>query len=166
MAEWKGPAGSRHVLTKEDKAKGRSVVSERRSQANAVRNLKHGKRAKALAAAGFEFCDGCAYKDSCVSYKPGEACSLRIQILKQLNKVGSPEGSRAWLNVALRTAQDLYVLSKTSDDEVGNMHKFQKQWIELGKVLFPKQIHVTNKDQEIRIVFDDQERSDDANIEG
>jgi len=153
MGDWKGPEEKRHELTNADRAKGGKVVSERKKLANALRPLKHGKNAKALAAAGFEFCDGCAYRDSCVSYKPGQACQLRVQILRQLNEVGGPEGSKAWLNVMLRGMQDLYVLSKTSDDSTTAMQKYMDLWIKMGKVLFPQRIQVTTKDQEIRIVF-------------
>jgi len=161
MAEWKGPVGSRHELTVEDRAKGGQAVSDRKRKANALKSLKSGKYAKALALEGFEFCNSCPYKDSCLSYKPGEACSLRLQILRQLNKVGSPDGSKAWLNVTLKGMQDLYVLSKTSDDSTAAMQKYMKLWIELGKVLFPHRIEVTSKDQEIKVVFGDGEDNSD-----
>lgn len=81
-------------------------------------------------------------------------CSLRIQILKEINKVARGD-AEAWLNVALRSLQDLFVLSKAAPNSHHAMERFVRLWVELGKVLFPKQIQVSQGEKEIRVVFDE-----------
>jgi len=155
---WNGPEEKRHILTEEDSRRGGQTVTERKREANAVRNLKHGKYSKALD--GFEFCDSCVYKDSCMAFKPGQACPLRLTLLREVNKVAGPEGAQSWLNVMLRGMQDLYVLSKTSEDPTAALQKYLKLWIEFGRIMFPRKIEVSGKDQEIRVIFGEGKKDD------
>ncbi len=163
MGEWKGNKENRHVLTKEDARKGGQAITERKQKANAMKAMKTGKYAKTLK--GFEFCDNCPYKNSCMAYKPEQACPLRHEILKQMNRIVGPEGAQAWLNVVLRSMQDLFVLSKTAPDPRLAMERYVKLWLEFGKIMFPRKIELSGKDQEVRVVFDDREDEDSENIE-
>jgi len=162
MSNWEGNEENRHVLTREDAVKGGRAISERKNLANAVRALKHGKQAKALAAAGFEFCSGCPYKDCCMLYRPNQACQLKFELLKQVNKVAGPGGSQAWLNVLLRNMQELLILSKGAEDKRLAMQQYVKLWLEFGKIMFPKQIQVSSQDREIKVVFGVDEDAGDS----
>ena len=161
MGEWNGPEEKRHVLTVEDRQKGGKVISERKRKALVMNPLKTGKYAKTLE--GFQFCDGCIYKDSCLGYQKHQPCRLKLVVLKQMNQVAGANGAKAWLNVVLRSMQELFVLTKTTNSDVEKriaLKEYMKLWIEFGKIMFPKQIQVTNKDQEIRVIFgEDQDDS-------
>lgn len=162
MTGWNGPPGSQHQLTPEEAQRGRENITERRRKACALNPTKHGKYSKVLASE-FDFCDSCAYKNSCVAYRPSAACSLKIEILKEVNKVAGGN-SQAWLNVALRSLQDLFVLSKTADNRIEATEKYLKLWLELGKILFPKQIQINETNKEIRVVFDDGNRNNSDSL--
>ena len=165
MGEWKGDKEQRHKLTAKDRQKGGQATTERKQKANAVRALKHGKYSKSEALKGFEFCDSCPYKNSCLAYKVGNACPLRHEILKQMNMIVGPNGAAAWLNVVLRSMQDLFVLSKTAPDSRLATERYIKLWLEFGKIMFPKRIQVSGEDKEIKVIFDDGEDEDGEDAE-
>ena len=166
MGKWPRPEEQRHKLTAEDRAKGGKVVSEQKKRANAMRALKHGKYSKSEALKGFDFCDSCPYKNSCLAYKAGRACPLRHEILKQMNMIVGPDGAQAWLNVVLRSMQDLFILSKTAPDPRLATERYIKLWLEFGKIMFPKRIQISGEDKEIKVVFsDNDEDEDDRNSE-
>ncbi len=152
----------RHELTVEERRRGGRATSERKKKANAVRALKHGRYSKSEVLKGFEFCSSCIYRDSCMAFKPGQACPLRLTLLKEVNKVAGPEGAQSWLNVLLRGMQDLYVLSKTSGDPAAALQKFMRLWIEFGRIMFPRKIEVSGQDREIKVIFgeDDEDGAD------
>lgn len=158
MGEWQGSKKDRHQLTIEDKRKGGQATTERKKKANAVRALKTGKYAKTLE--GFEFCDSCPYKNSCMAYKPGRACPLRHEILKQMNRIVGPDGAQAWLNVVLRSMQDLFILSKTAPDPRLAMERYVKLWLEFGKIMFPQRIKISGEDKEIKVIFGEEDEDD------
>jgi hypothetical protein len=152
VGEWNGPEEERHELTEEERQRGRENVTPRKRKALALNATKHGGYSKVLASE-FDFCDSCVYKSSCLAYRASAACSLKIEILKQINKVATGS-SEAWLAVSLRSLQDLFVLAKQSQ-RIDSQKEFVKLWLELGKILFPKQIQINEANKEIKVVFDD-----------
>ncbi|MFH1391021.1 MAG: hypothetical protein ABIH20_01785 [Candidatus Diapherotrites archaeon] len=160
MGKWKGSKKDRHQLTVEDRRKGGQATTERKKKANAMRSLKTGKYAKTLE--GFEFCDSCPYKNSCMAYKPGRACPLRHEILKQMNLIVGPDGAQAWLNVVLRSMQDLFILSKTAPDPRLAMERYVKLWLEFGKIMFPQRIKISGEDKEIKVIFGEEDEDDSS----
>ncbi|RJQ15734.1 hypothetical protein C4573_06300 [Candidatus Woesearchaeota archaeon] len=104
-----------HVLTDEDRAKGRSVQSPNRSRANAIKAMKHGKYSGLV-----PHCHTCLFRSQCGSYDPADpkaTCKIinipnHLELIKALH-FNSEEDFDGFIN---RMAQRMHLKTLTSQN--------------------------------------------------
>ena len=72
----------RHIFTREDSSKGGKVQSENKSNANGMKNLKHGKYSKTILK-----CNTCSLNRVCNWYEAGSICKIQVPAVQAVMKV-------------------------------------------------------------------------------
>ena len=72
----------RHIFTVEDSSKGGQTRSENKSNANGIKNLKHGKYSKTILK-----CNTCPLNKVCNWYEAGSVCRIQVPAVQAVMKV-------------------------------------------------------------------------------